>query len=159
MINYKNEEIIHDGCPGCAYGKGEFTIPCGNAYENDNFTLSQDWELPIVGSFMLAPKRHVEKLTDLTLEEQKEMFMILSKALKILEENVCERYNVLFEEKENRHFHVWLMPRQDWMKEVNKAITKNLGTICEYAKANYRNEETYEKIEEATKVLRKEFNK
>ena len=49
MISYNNKEIIFKGCPGCAYGKHEFNLECGMAYENDRFTLSQDWELPIQG--------------------------------------------------------------------------------------------------------------
>ena len=40
MKNYANEEISYRGCPGCAYAKHEFELPCGMAYENDNFTLS-----------------------------------------------------------------------------------------------------------------------
>lgn len=42
MISYNNKEIIFKGCPGCAYGKHEFNLECGMAYENDRFTLSQD---------------------------------------------------------------------------------------------------------------------
>ena len=61
MISYNNKEIIFKGCPGCAYGKHEFNLECGMAYENDRFTLSQDWELPIQGFFIVSPKRHIEK--------------------------------------------------------------------------------------------------
>ena len=35
MKNYKNEEIVFNGCPGCAYANHEFTLPCGMAYENE----------------------------------------------------------------------------------------------------------------------------
>ena len=47
MINYANQEVHVTGCPGCAYARHEFELPCGMAFENDRFTLSQDWELPI----------------------------------------------------------------------------------------------------------------
>ena len=65
MISYANEEIKFNGCPGCAYAKHEFELPCGMAYENNDFTLSQDWELPILGFFIVSPKRHVEKFEEL----------------------------------------------------------------------------------------------
>ena len=61
MINYMNELVEYTGCPACAYAKHEFELPCGMAHENDNFTLSQDWELPIEGFFVVSPKRHTEK--------------------------------------------------------------------------------------------------
>ena len=57
MKNYANEEISYRGCPGCAYAKHEFELPCKMAYENDNFTLSQDWELPIEGFLIVSPKK------------------------------------------------------------------------------------------------------
>lgn len=43
MISYNNKEIVFNGCPGCAYGKHEFELDCGMAYENERFTMSQDW--------------------------------------------------------------------------------------------------------------------
>lgn len=49
MISYENKEIEIKGCPGCAYAKHQFDVPCGIAYENERFILSQDWEVPILG--------------------------------------------------------------------------------------------------------------
>ena len=112
MINYANKEIKFEGCPGCAYAKHEFDLPCGIAYENEKFILSQDWELPILGFFIVSPKKHIEKLEELTKEERDEMFDIVDKTIKILRRNnICDRFDIIFEEKENRHLHVWIMPR------------------------------------------------
>lgn len=155
MINYANEEVKYTGCPGCAYAKHEFVLPCGMAYENEKFTLSQDWELPIEGFMIVSPKRCVEKLSDLTREERIEMFDITDKTIKILRENnICDRFEVIFEEKENRHLHVWIMPRHKWMAELVGDIIDNIGTILEYAKSNFRNEETYQRIKEITNIVK-----
>ena len=155
MINYALEEIKFDGCPGCSYAKGEFSLPCGMAYENERFTLSQDWELPIEGFFVVSPKRCVEKFSDLSCDEQHEMFDIVNKTINILRENnICDRFNVLFEEKEKRHLHVWIMPRHKWMAELVGDIIDNIGTILEYAKSNFRNEETYQRIKEITNIVK-----
>ncbi|MBQ3021611.1 MAG: hypothetical protein IJD92_05270 [Bacilli bacterium] len=160
MINYANEEVKFSGCPGCAYARYEFKLPCGLAFENNNFTLSQDWELPIVGFFVISPKKHISKLSELTKEERNEMFDIIDDTIKILRKNnVCEDFNVIFEEKENRHFHVWIMPRHKWMKEICGNIMNNIGEIFDYAKQNYRNEETYNKIEESTNILKLQLKK
>ena len=69
MINYANEKIEFNGCPGCAYAKHEFELPCGMEYENENFVLSQDWELPIPGFFIVSPKRCIDRFEELSTEE------------------------------------------------------------------------------------------
>ena len=158
MISYANEEIKFNGCPGCAYAKHEFELPCGMAYEDNDFTLSQDWELPILGFFIVSPKRHVEKFEELTSFERNEMFDIVDMTIKILRKyNVCDRFEVIFEEKENRHLHVWIMPRHDWMNELVDSIISNIGIILEYSKQNFRTNEIYEKIKEVTLIVQKEF--
>ena len=159
MRNYKNEEIEFSGCPGCAYGKHEFGLPCGMAYEDEYFTMSQDWELPIIGFFVLSPKRHVEKFEELNDFERNKMFEIVNTTIKALRDNnICERFDVVFEEKENVHFHIWIMPRHKWMKEKCGDIITNVGSIFAYAKANYRNDEVFNKIEEVTNLVKKYFN-
>lgn len=158
MINYANKEIQFSGCPGCAYGKHEFELPCGIAYENERFTLSQDWELPILGFLIVSPKKHIEKLEELTKDERNEMFEIVDKTIRILRSNnICDRFDIIFEEKENRHLHVWIMPRHNWMNKICGDIVDNIGIICEYAKKNFRTIETYDKINEITNIVKNEF--
>ena len=159
MINYANKEIKFSGCPGCAYANHEFELPCGMAYENANFTLSQDWELPIEGFLIVSPKRHVEKLSELSNDERNEMFDIVNKTIKILRENnICDRFEIIFEEKENRHLHVWIMPRHIWMIELTGDIIENIGIILEYAKNNFRKDEVYKQIDNITKIVKDNLN-
>lgn len=159
MISYNNKEIIFKGCPGCAYGKHEFNLECGMAYENDRFTLSQDWELPIQGFFIVSPKRHIEKLCELTKDERNEMFEIVDKTVKILRDNkICEKFDYIFEEKENRHLHVWILPRYNWMNKIVNDIIDNIGIIFEYAKTNFRNDENYEEIKRISDIIKNNFN-
>ena len=159
MISYNNKEIIFKGCPGCAYGKHEFNLECGMAYENERFTLSQDWELPIKGFFIVSPKRHIEKLCELTKDERNEMFEIVDKTVKILRDNkICERFDYIFEEKENRHLHVWILPRYNWMNKIVNDIIDNIGIILEYAKTNFRNDENYEEIKRISDIVKNNFN-
>ncbi len=160
MISYNNKEIVFDGCPGCAYGKHEFTLDCGMAYENERFTLSQDWELPIQGFFVVCPKRHVEKFCELSDDERNEMFYIVDKTVRVLRNNnVCDRYDYIFEEKENRHLHVWIMPRHKWMNEIVDDIIDDIGEVFTYAKANLKNDDNFEEINRITDIVRNEFNK
>lgn len=159
MKNYANEEINFQGCPGCAYGKHEFELPCGMAYENKNFTLSQDWELPILGFFIVSPKKHIEKFEELSKQERDEMFDIVDKTIKILRKNnICDRFDIIFEEKENRHLHVWIMPRHNWMNELCDDIIDNVGLILEYAKQNFRTKDVYDEINNITLMVKKAFS-
>lgn len=158
MKNYANEEIHFNGCPACAYVRHEFKLPCGMLYENDNFILSQDWELPIEGFLIVSPKKHVERLSELTDDERNEMFDIVNKTIKILREiKVCDRFEIIFEEKEDRHLHVWIMPRHKWMTSLVDDIIDNIGVILEYAKTNFRSEEVYKRINNIAKLVRERF--
>ena len=158
MISYANENIEFNGCPACAYANHEFSLPCGMAYENERFTLSQDWELPIQGFFVVSPKKCVEKFEELSKDERDEMFDIVDKTIKILRKNnVCDRFDIVFEEKENRHFHVWIMPRHEWMSELVGDIIDNVGEIFEYAKNNFRALENYERIKEISNIVKNAF--
>ena len=157
MKLYTGKEIEFHGCPGCLYARHEFTLPCGFVYEDDLFTISQDWELPIPGFFVLSPKRCVEKLSDLTDKEREKMFLLLYTTMNVLRNaNICERFNVIFEEKENRHFHIWIMPREEWMMDFGN-IMENIEKIFSYAKTNFRTEETFKKIEEITNIVKNKF--
>ena len=158
MLSYNKKTITYARCPGCEYGRTEFHLDCGMAYENEIFTLSQDFELPIPGFMIVAPKRHIEMLSELTDEERNEMFSIVDKAVKIMRANhICERFDYIFEEKENRHLHVWLLPRYEWMNECTDEIIANLGAISDYALENFRNDDKYREIERITRIVRNGF--
>lgn len=160
MKNYKNEEIKYNGCPGCAYSNHEFNLPCGIAYESNNFILSQDWELPIEGFFVISPKRHIEKLSELTVSEKKELYEIIDKTIEILtNNNICDYFNVTMPSEAGRHFHAWVMPRYLWMSNLADNITGNIDMIFDYAKNNFRNEEVYNRINDITELVKENFNK
>ena len=160
MISYNNKEISFEGCPGCAYAKHEFSLDCGMAYENDNFTVSQDWEFPIKGFFVVCPKRHVDKLCELTDEERNEMFYLVNKVSKILRDNgISNNFDYIIKERKNVHLHIWIIPRYEWMNNLGEDLIKNLGLIFEYAKKNLRNNENYEEIKRITEIVKLNFNK
>ncbi len=155
MIDYAGNKIEFEGCPSCEFAKHKFTLPCGMAYEDELFTVSQDWELPIQGFFVIMPKRCVEFLSELSDEERVEAFSLANEVIKILKlNNICDRFNVLFEEKQNRHFHIWIMPRHKWMHDLVGGITKNIGKIFEYALNNLRTEENIKAISDITKIVK-----
>lgn len=91
MISYENKEIEIKGCPRCAYAKHQFDLPCGIAYENERFILSQDWEVPILDSLQFL-LRNILKIRRANKNERDEMFDIVDKTIKTLRENnICDR--------------------------------------------------------------------
>lgn len=160
MIDYSGKEIKYNGCPGCAYANHEFNLDCGMAYENESFTLSHDWELPIYGFFVVSPKRHIEYFCELSTQERNEMFDIANKTIKILKQlNVCNQFNLVLEEKADRHLHLWIMPRHQIFKNMFGDITDNIGKIFNYAIKNWKTEENIQKINTLSEQLREEFLK
>lgn len=158
MIDYAGNKVDVNGCYGCVYAQHEFEIPTGISYEDDLFTLSQDWELPIQGFFVVSPKRHIENFSELTDEERKKIFDIANYAILTLKKNnICEHFNVIFEEKPKRHFHIWIMPRHKWMNEMAGNIIGNIGKIFDYAVTNLKTQNNLDRIKEISKLMREAF--
>lgn len=159
MINYAGEKIEFSGCPSCAFFKGDFNLPCGTAFKNEKFTLSQDWELPIPGFFVVSPtQKHIEELNELDDDSRNDMFRLVNKTIEVLKQNnVCDRFNIIMEEKPGVHFHIWIMPRHKWMEERFGKITYNIEKIFTFAKNNLKTKENLEKIKEISDILKNEL--
>ena len=154
LIDYMGNKIQTGDCPACDFAEKKVSLPCGTVYEDDKISIMQDWELPIDGFIVVSPNRHIEFVQELSAKERNHMFKYVTKCLKALrgEIGICDEYNVIFEEKRNRHFHIWLMPRHEWMKQFG--TTKNIGAIQNYAKEHLRTKEEFDKIDKTVKKLR-----
>ena len=160
MIDYANNEIKIKGCYGCAYAKHKFSIPCGMVFENEYLTISQDWELPINGWIVLCPKHHVEKLEELTDEERNVLFKYVSLTTKYLKDlGISDYFSVEMEERENIHFHISIIPKHAWMKEISGSWMDNVGAFTDYAKANLKTKQNLKAIETTVKKLSKLLEK
>lgn len=62
------------------------------------------------------------------------------------------------EEKSAHHFHVWLFPWHEWMKEIGDGIN-SIKKIMEYARDTMKNEENLKKIEEDIIKIKFHLNK
>lgn len=157
IICYNGQEILFEGeCPACEINKS-LIMPCGVAFEDDILALTQDFELPIVGMLVAAPKRHIEFFQELTSEERNHLFDIINQTIIVLKKhNVAKEFNVIFEEKKGRHFHIWILPRDGW-KERGIDPTKDIRALKKYALDNFSNEETYREIERVSNLVGEEI--
>ena len=159
MITYDNKEITFTGCPGCAYFNHEFELSCGMAFQNDNFSISQDWELPISGMMIISPKRHINELCELDENERNELFYLTNKTIKILKENnIAETFMVSFEERKNVHFHVCIIPKHNWMTKITPCIADEFAKVIDYAKETFLTEQNFAEIKRVSDIVYKNLH-
>ena len=148
-----------DGCLGCNLVSGNLESFGGVIYKDDMFMIEQDFELPIDGFIIISTIRHIEKFTELSSAERVKLVELINQAIAVLEKHgVANEYNVILEEKAGVHFHVWLMPRHDWMLEKFGKIIKNIQPIQEFSLKNMRNAENFSKIKQTCELLRSELS-
>ena len=153
--------------------------PSPKHQQNWHFVVVQDKE--IINKMAEAVSKSHEYIASLTKnEDEKKKFMrvlpyyinfqrsscailVYANEYKMVEEkilrenNICDRFDIIFEERENKHSHVWIIPRYAWMNEICDRIIKNIGTILDYAKKNFRTRDVYEQISQITKIVKKNF--
>ena len=158
IIDLTGKEHELNGCLGCEIANGNLKTFCGILYESNDFLVMQDYELPINGFIVISSKKHVEKLTELDENAQINLMKIISKLLSVLRaNNIAEEYNLILEEKKGYHFHVWLMPRHDWMIQKFGKVLKNIKNIQEYALQNLRDEASIKEIEKTCMIVKNEM--
>ena len=147
MIDYAgNEIVVEGGCAGCAFALKKFTIPSGIVYEDGVLIVSQDFEIPIEGLLVVAPKRHVVTFGELTDQERARIFEVSNKTINALKKVFPGiTYGLVFDEN-GMHFHVLLVPNHDWMKRVAYANPiMNIKAVFDHAKNVFKN--TREKVQ------------
>ena len=155
LIHFSGKEYEVGDCLGC-YNKNVDDV----VFETDNYVVSQDFELPINGFIIISSKRHLKSINEMNKEEKLELIELIDVVLKAAKEiKICNEFNVIWEEKEWSHFHVWLMPRHKWMLEKFGNPTKNIKGVFEYAKENMRTEENINNIYKSISALKNSLNK
>jgi len=154
------KEQTLNGCLGCEIANKNLIPFGGILYKDKYFTITQDFELPIDGFIVISTIKHIEKFTDLTNDERITLINLINKTLSILRENkVAEEFNIILEEKQGYHFHIWLMPRHKWMIEKFGKVLKNIKQIQDYSLDNLRTKENIDKIAQTCNILKIELNK
>lgn len=147
-----------DGCLGCEIVKGNLS-PFGDIiYEDDEFFVVQDFELPINGFIVISTKRCISSINEMTDNERINLINLINKLLiKLKKLNICNHFNIVQQEKDGYHFHVWLMPAHEWMREKFGKTLKNLTPIFDYALSNFRDKVHLDEIYETTVKMKEEM--
>lgn len=131
----------------------------GQIFKTKNFTVAQDFELPINGFVVISSNRHLLSINEMTREEKIELITLIDIVVACLKKlNVCPEYDVVWEEKSGCHFHVWLMPRHRYLLDaIGSNIMKNVGQTFNYAKNNLRTVKNLKKIFKTIQGLKQEL--
>ncbi|MEP7162984.1 MAG: diadenosine tetraphosphate hydrolase [Candidatus Moraniibacteriota bacterium] len=153
----KKREVECIGCTCAELGKD---TP-GYILETELFHIHQDQEVPIPGFVILSTKRHIESVADFTDEEIKEFGELLRK-IRMAQREVLdiEKVYLVQEEDTRDHFHMWMLPRYEWMLDEAKFGKKvsSARPILTYARENMKTPENITAVQEAAEKLRKFLN-
>lgn len=141
-------------CIGCSIENGEIAPPGDIIISTENFVLHQDPEIPIKAFLIIASKKHIRSISELTCKESEELFDLVYKArmaLKIIKD--IKEVSIIQEERSG-HFHLWLLPRYEWMDEKFENSLSTVREILFYAKNNYKTEENIIDILETVEIIR-----
>jgi diadenosine tetraphosphate (Ap4A) HIT family hydrolase len=110
-------------CLSCAVVLGVRETPGGTILETPHFHAHQDVSYPIPGLVILAAKRHVKCLDELTTDESVE-FVALARRIRAAQRMTLNVEHVYFfyNEDTTHHFHLWMVPRYEWMKSFGRSI-------------------------------------
>lgn len=149
----KKKEV---SCIGCACAEAGKNVP-GFVFETDLFHAHQDQEVPIPGFVILSTKRHVESIDTFTDEEATEFVTLLRKIRSAQREVLgIETVYLIQEEDTADHFHMWLLPRYEWMKDEEKfgRRVSSARPVLKFAQENMKTPENIAEVKESAEKLR-----
>lgn len=139
-------------CIGCSIGSGEIMPPGDIITETKNFVLHQDPEVPIKGFLIIASKNHIKSISQLTLEESSELFNLVYGARLAMKNTGDINELTIIQEERSGHFHLWLLPRYEWMTDKFGNSLSSIREMMNYSKENLK---TKDNIEEVLLVISK----
>ena len=152
VIDILGKEIEFE-CMGCDIANHKLIPPGGYIYDDGFINISADPEIPIVGFMVLGISKHIKSINELTRDERIRIMDVLNETIeKVKKIKISDEVLLIQEEKAN-HFHIWIVPMHDWMKECGKNV-RNLKEIIQMAKERF-DEKEKEKLLNAIEDLKR----
>ncbi len=153
-------DIFNNGisyiCMGCDIANHKMIPPGGYVYEDDLINVSADPLIAIIGFLVLGVNRHINSLNQMSESELFKITKVLNETVSIVKE-VCNIETVtIIQEEESKHFHIWILPNYDWMKQFGKGCT-GIKEKIEYSK-KHNDVVNQKKILETIDQIRTKFN-
>ena len=134
--------------------KNKILFPNDSVISTKNFEVSQDWEVPIPGFFILSPKRKMRSISEFNNNESIEFIMLLREVRKGMKDVLGIENIYFFQNEDTEHnFHVWIFPRYEWMERFGRGIN-SVKPIMEYSKKEMAKEDIIKEVKEAVKKMK-----
>lgn len=145
-------------CLSCAVVSGRKATLGGTILETDLFHLHQDVAYPIEGLVIVALKRHVFCLDELTDDEAAELMELMRRVRAAQRKTLEIEYVYYFyNEDTTHHFHIWMVPRYEWMKQFGRSI-QSVRPFLHHARDNMQDQHNMEKVTSAVRLLSQELS-
>jgi diadenosine tetraphosphate (Ap4A) HIT family hydrolase len=112
-----------NSCLACAIVTGASIPPGGAIAETPFFHAHQDVAYPVPGFVIVAARRHIQGLDELTGAEAHDLIDLM-RCIRQAQRAVLGRDHVyyFYNEDTTHHLHVWMIPRYPWMQEFGRSI-------------------------------------
>lgn len=146
--------VADNGCLSCAVVSGRSDTLGGTILETDLFHLHQDVAYPIDGLVIVALKRHVYCLDELSETEAVELMDLLRRVRAAQRQALgIEHVYYFYNEDTTHHFHIWMVPRYEWMKQFGRSV-QSLRPVLHFARDHMQDSENIAKVIQSVGTLR-----
>lgn len=149
---------VFSTCIACEILTGQKKIPGGSLLRTNNFDIHQDFAVPIPGFLIIVPVRHVNSVEDFTNEEATEFGLLLKTARKAVTQSLGIELVHLLQDENSPHFHLAMLPRYDWMKELHGEKAQSIKPIMEYAKEHMDTDAQWDIVIAASEQIRQQLH-
>ena len=140
-ITLSNGETVRVECLSCAITSGLVEPEGGVVIETEHFHAHQDVAYPIKGLIILASKRHIRCLDELTESERLDYINMLARIRKAQRDALGIEYVYYFYNEDTiHHFHTWIVPRYDWMYKFGRSV-ESVRPVLLHARNEMNNKE------------------
>lgn len=153
-ITLSNGKTVEVECLSCALTSGLVEPDGGVIFETEHFHAHQDVAYPIEGLVILASKRHIKCLDELTDEERLDYINTLTQIRRAQREILGIDYVYYFyNEDTTHHFHTWLVPRYEWMNEFGRSV-ESVRPVLLHARNHRNTDDNHQKVLNAIEALK-----
>jgi diadenosine tetraphosphate (Ap4A) HIT family hydrolase len=144
-------------CMGCAIARQTMLVPGGFIRQTGHFCLHQDPLIPLPGFLVIASRRHIRSIGEMSRAEYAEFAALVRDTQAAVKQVTRVDYLTLIQEEHSSHFHLWFFP---WLPEVLRrhgepSLTRIRGIMAEVSREPISPEEwvELEKTIESFKTL------
>jgi diadenosine tetraphosphate (Ap4A) HIT family hydrolase len=122
-VTLANGQVVEVECLSCAITSGLIDPDGGVIAQTEHFHAHQDVAYPIPGLVIVASKRHCLGLDELTEPEANDYINFVQNIRRAQRKVLGIEYVYYFyNEDTTHHFHLWMVPRYEWMYKFGRSV-------------------------------------